>query len=367
MEKFSSPGRIELCGNHTGHGKAIAAAIDLAVVAETQKTGDNFVRIESNTFGKFSVDLNGLIPSKNGFNTFETLVRGVAKGLKDRKFNLGGFTAKVTSSVPDGAGIGSSAAFELLIAQIFNVYYNGGKADRNTLAAAAQYAENVLFRKPCGLLDQIAIAYGGVTCIDFFDPYKPAVEILQLNLRDYSIIITCTGSGHCDLTEHYAAVRDEMQSVARCFDKEYLADVRPQDFYANIDKLQKIIPGRAILRAAHFFNENERVELVAKAISIGNMKGLFAAVNESGESSYKLLQNNYTEGDKLQRVPLALFMSKRAISEGAVRVHGGRVSGTILAFVRNDERERYIEIMAPVFGKENIYVTNIRKNGTSQI
>ncbi len=369
MEKFSSPGRIEICGNHTdhNHGKVLVAAIDLEMIAETQKTDDSIIRIDSAGFGKCTVDLNELKPDKAEYGKSSALVRGVARGFKDRKFNIGGFTARITSTVPRGAGVSSSAAFEVLIAQILNEYYNGGKLDKNTLAAVSQYSENVFFGKPCGLLDQMGIAHGGITYIDFFEPAKPVVKTLQLPLRDYSIIITNTGGDHSNLTDHYAAVREEMHAVARCFDKEYLADVSVQDFYANIGELQKAVSGRAILRAAHFFNENERVELAAKAVTIGNMGGLFAAVNESGESSYKLLQNNYTENDTMQRIPLALFMSKRIMTDGAVRVHGGGFSGTILAFVRNDEREKYISTLSPVFGRENIYVTAIRKTGTCKI
>ena len=369
MEHFSSPGRIEICGNHTdhNHGKVLVAAIDLEMLAETKKTDDNLVRIDSAGFDKFSVDLNDLKPSKSEFGLSQALVRGVARGFTDRKLNVGGFTAKITSTIPKGAGVSSSAAFEVLIAQIFNAYYNQGKADKNTLAAVSQYSENVFFGKPCGLLDQMGIAHGGITYIDFFDPKKPVVKALQLPLKDYSIVITNTGGDHSGLTEYYAAVREEMHAVARCFDREYLAEVSVQDFYANIGRLQRAVSGRAILRAAHFFNENERVELAANAVAIGNLKGLFAAVNESGESSYKLLQNNYAEGDTAQRIPLALFISKRVLTDGAVRVHGGGFSGTVLAFVRNDEREKYFNAMAPVFGEKNIYITNIRKSGTAQI
>ena len=369
MERFSSPGRIEICGNHTdhNHGKVLVAAIELEMNAETQKTGDSLVQIDSAGFGRFTVDLNDLKPSKSEFGLSSALVRGVAKGFTDRKLNTGGFTARISSTIPKGAGVSSSAAFEVLIAQIFNVYYNGGRVDKNTLAAVSQYSENVFFGKPCGLLDQMGIAHGGITYIDFFDPKKPVIKALQLPLKDYGIIITNTGGDHSNLTEYYAAVKEEMHDVARCFDREYLAEVPVQDFYANIGRLQRAVSGRAILRAAHFFNENERVELAANAVAIGNLKGLFAAVNESGESSYKLLQNNYTAGDTVQRIPLALFMSKRVMTDGAVRVHGGGFSGTILAFVRNDEREKYLSVMSPVFGKDNIFITNIRKTGTAQM
>ena len=370
MERFSSPGRIEICGNHTdhNHGKVLVAAIDLETLAECGRTADNIVRIDSEGHAKITVDLNGkLEPSKSEFGMASALVKGVAKGFLDRELKVGGFTAKSTSTIPRAAGVSSSAAFEVLAAQIFNVYYNDGKVDKNTLAAAAQYAENVFFGKPCGLLDQMGIAHGGITYIDFLSPQKPVVKVLQLSLKGYSIIVTSTGGDHGSLTQYYAAVRNEMHGVARFFNKEYLADVPPENFYSSIDKLQKAVSGRAILRAAHFFDENERVERAQKAVSAGDLNGLFAAVNESGESSYKLLQNCYTETDTAQRIPLALMLSKRVMTGGAVRVHGGGFSGTILAFVKDSDREKYLAAMTPVFGKENIFITNIRNTGTIQI
>ncbi|GHV01181.1 galactokinase [Clostridia bacterium] len=368
--KFISPGRIEIVGNHTdhNHGKVLVAAIELSLKAEAHPTGDNVIVIDSRGFPPVRVDLasTAKVPAEVG--SPQGLVRGVADGFTKRGLHIGGFHAAAVGDIPVGAGVSSSAAFELLAAQILNEFYNGGAADRVTLAKIAQYAENVYMEKPSGLLDQMGIALGGATYIDFQDIHKPRIEsVAPQILSEYKIVVVNTGGSHADMTAHYAAIKAEMQAAAKYFGKDYLADVPPRAFYGAVSALQRAVGGRAILRAAHFYEENARVEKAFKALKAGKLSAFFSAVRESGISSYALLQNCYAPEDAVQRIPLALYLAGRVLKKGAYRVHGGGFAGTILAFVHASEFGAFTETFAPVFGRENIMVTGIRALGTSKI
>lgn len=366
---FSSSGRIEVIGNHTDHnrGKVLTAAISVDTLALVTKTDDKIVSVASSGYPSFEVDLEKLDLAENEKGTSLALVKGVAKGLADRGYQTGGFKATVISDVFKGAGVSSSASFEVLIAQIFNEFYNGGRIPKIVRAIVSQYAENVYFGKPSGLMDQSAIALGGVSEIDFYDLENPRVTSCEWTFSDLDICIVNTGGDHSDLTENYAAIRYEMETVAKCFNRRSLREVEEADFYRMLPDLQTKVSGRALLRAMHFFDENKRIDRAVLCLARGDEQGFLDVVNSSGESSYTMLQNCYAEGDRAQRIPLALSLSRRIKGVKAVRVHGGGFMGTILAFVQKAYSDDYIDALTPVFGRENIFKLNIRDAGATAI
>lgn len=366
---FSSSGRIEVLGNHTDHnnGKVLAAAISLDTLACVTKTDDNYIKILSGGYPIFIVNVDKVLASEKERGTSVALVKGVCNWFKENDYKVGGFVATMVSDVIKGAGVSSSASFEVLIAEILNVLYNDGKMSAIEKAVASQYAEYFYFGKPCGLLDQSAIALGDVSYIDFKDPLKMQVKNYDLPFDDLDIVIVNAGGDHSDLTANYAAIRSEMEEVAGLFDKKVLREVDEDEFYASIKDLKQKVSGRAILRAMHFFEENKRVEDAVKALEKADEAAFLKAVNDSGESSYKMLQNCYPENDKVQSVPLALAVVKRRPEVKACRIHGGGFAGTIICFVEKSGSERFIEAIKPVFGENNIFNLAIRKVGATKI
>lgn len=362
---FSSPGRIELCGNHTDHnnGKVLCASISVDTVACVTPTVDETIIVESYGYPPIKVDLNSLEIDKSLYGKSEALVKGVARYFKDNGMKVGGFTATTSSDVFKGAGVSSSACFEVLIAEILNVLYNGSKLDAITKAKASHYAESVFFGKPCGLLDQSAIALGGVSYIDFKNTKMPKVESIDWNFDDMDIVLTNTGGDHANLTDHYAAIRREMEEVAAILGHKTLRKVSEEKFYASIPALSEKVSGRAILRAMHFFNENKRVVKAAQAIRKASGKKFTECINGSGDSSYMMLQNCYPAEDVKERIPLGIALSKGCDGVKAVRVHGGGFAGTILAFVAKDKTKAYTDMMKKVFKDENVFVIGIRNHG----
>lgn len=365
---FSSPGRAEILGNHTdhNHGKVIVAAISCDILAAVKKTNDDFVKVYSEGYPPIKVNLSELSRNAKESGTSSGLVRGVAAALKAKNLPISGFTAYITSNVFKGAGVSSSAAFEVLIAEIFNYLYLDGKLSAMEKAVVAQYAENVYFGKPCGLLDQSGIAIGSLTKLDFYTPVDPAIEKLG-GISGYSLVITNTGGDHAALTPHYAAIREEMESVAAYFGKKVLREVNYSDFISSISDLKAKFSGRAILRALHFYEENERVDLAAEAIKKGDTGAFLDAVEKSGLSSLDKLQNCFVPADESQPVVLGIELSRRIIKDGAVRVHGGGFAGSILAIVSNGEADGYISKMSAWFGKENVFKALIRPLGTALV
>lgn len=361
---FSSSGRAEICGNHTdhNHGKVLVAAISCDILAAVGKTDDGIVRIHSEGFPPFSFNIGDLAVNRAEYGKSVALARGVLKGLKDRGYMPGGFTAVTDSTIFRGAGVSSSAAFELLVAEIVNDLYCGGKVGKVEKAIVSQYAENEYFGKPCGLLDQSGISLGGINEIDFRKPSAPEIETLSAP-EGYSLVITNTGGSHAALTEHYAAIKTEMHEVAECFGKQFLRDVPSAQFYGGIPALRKKVSERAILRACHFYEENDRVDAAAAALKSGAVPQFLDAVERSGKSSLNCLQNCYVPGSAEQPVTLAIHMSDRIIKDGAVRVHGGGFAGTILAYLADREKEDYIAAMSGLFGKENVFSATVRKPG----
>ncbi len=365
---FSSPGRAEILGNHTdhNHGKVIVAAISCDILACVSKENGNVIKVCSEGFPNIVVDLSDLseIDSEKGTST--ALVKGVARAISDKNLPIGGFTAYLTSNVFKGAGVSSSAAFEVLIAEIFNELYLGGALTPFEKAVISQYAENVYFGKPCGLLDQSGIAIGSLVGLDFADPLSPSIKHLG-EISGYSLVITNTGGDHSMLTPHYAAIREEMEQIANYFGKKVLREVPYDTFYEHIAALMQNFSGRAILRAIHFYEENERVDIASNAILSGDVETFLKQVNASGLSSISKLQNSYPAGDTAQPLLLGIELSHKIIKHGAVRLHGGGFAGSMLAIVRNDETEEYIAKMKEYFGEQNVFKASVRPLGTARV
>lgn len=363
---FSSSGRAEILGNHTdhNHGIVMVASISCDIIAAVSKTNDNVVKVCSLGYPDVIVDISDLSVKEKEFSTSNALVRGVAKALSDKGHKLNGFTAYTTSNIFKGAGVSSSAAFEVLITEIFNHLYLNGVITPVERAIVSQYAENVYFNKPCGLLDQSGISIGSLVKLDFENPTAPTITQV-LPPKGYSLVITNTGGDHASLTEHYAAIRREMEEVASHFNKKVLREVDYNDFIKEISLLKDKFSSRAILRALHFYNENQRVLTAETALEKGDTKAFLNAVNESGISSIALLQNCYVPGETNQPVVLGIELSRAIIKDGAVRVHGGGFAGSILAFVNDSEVDGYVSKMQEVFGKDNVFKASIRKVGTT--
>ena len=366
---FSSPGRIEIVGNHTDHnnGKVLAAAVSVDTIAAVTPLSENKVIVDSVGYPLVEVDLSDLAVNPAEKGTSDALIRGVAKGFVDRGLKIGGFRATTTSNVSKGAGVSSSASFEVLASEIFNVLYNDKKVSKVDKAIISQYAENVYFGKPSGLMDQSAISLGGVSYIDFKDTKNPVIENLDWRFDDLAVVIVNCGGDHCNLTPEYSAIRSEMESVAGFFGEKTLRFVDEHKFGDGIAELMQKVSGRAILRAYHFFAENKRVEDARRALKKKDKEGLLKAVEASGRSSYMLLQNCYPEGDKAQRIPLALAVASAFPAIGAVRVHGGGFAGTILTFLEAEKATAFVVQMGKLFGKDNVFNLKIRKDGAVEI
>ena len=290
------------------------------------------------------------------------------KGLTDREYLIGGFKAYITSDVTNGAGLSSSAAFETLIGTIINYAYNEGRLDAVTNAIIGQFAENVYFGKPCGLMDQMACSVGSMVHVDFNSPMDEAIEKVELDLNKYgySLCITDTRGSHADLTHEYAAIPVEMKQIANAFGKEYLVDVSLEMVLGNVTNLRKECGDRAVLRAIHCIAENERVRKAVSAIKQENINEFLEVIKQSGNSSYKFLQNVYCNSDvEHQNVSLALAVSEVVLNggKGVCRVHGGGFAGTIQAFVKNENVDEYLQAMDSLFGEGACNVLKIRKYG----
>ena len=365
---FSSSGRIEVCGNHTDHnnGKVLCASISVDTIACVTPLEGKII-IASIGYPVVEVDISDLNVHKEEFGKSEGLVRGVLAYYKQNGYKIGGFAATTTSDVFKGAGVSSSASFELLVAEILNVMFNDGKIDVITKAKAAHMGESDYFGKPCGLLDQSAISIGGVSYIDFKSTKEPKVEKIDWPFNDLAIVITNTGGDHCNLTGEYAAIREEMEAVAKFFHKKVLRKVKEEEFYENISKLREVVSDRAIERAIHYFNENRRVDIAKKALQKGQEKKFIDMINQSGISSLTMLQNCFPNGAVAQPIPLGIALSKQIKGVKAVRVHGGGFAGTIIAYVEKSEVKNYVKEMSKVFGDENVFHIEVRNIGACKV
>lgn len=368
-EIYSAPGRSEVGGNHTDHqhGEVLAASINLDAIGVVRKKEEPVIELLSEGYEKITVDLSDLEKREEEEGTSVGIIRGMAYGLKQNGHEIGGFQAYVTSDVLNGAGMSSSAAFETLVGTIISGLYNNMEISPVEIAQVAQYAENVFFGKPCGLMDQMACSVGGLIHIDFKDPKNPVVEKVEVDFGAYehSLCITDTKGSHADLTDDYAQIPQEMKKVAEFFGKEFLREVDEKDFYKNIAKLQKECGDRAVLRSLHFFEEEKRVEQEVAALKNGNFSEFLQTVKSSGNSSFNYLQNVYTNKDvQNQGVSIGLAVSESILgNHGVSRVHGGGFAGTIQAFVENGFVENYRKMLDSVFGEGSCHVLKVRPFG----
>ena len=366
---FSAPGRTEIGGNHTDHqrGRVLAAAVNLDTVAAVRLNGTNTIRILSKGYPMSQVDITELQPVESEINTTPALIRGVAARFVQLGCEVKGFDAYCESTVLPGSGLSSSAAYEVLIGTIINGLFFENKVSQPEIAMIGQYAENVFFGKPCGLMDQMASAVGNLVNIDFFDKENPVIRPLGFDFAatGHALCIIDSGADHADLTDEYAAVPGEIKAVAAQFGKEVLTQIDEADFYARIPQLRKACGDRAVMRCIHFYQENARVPQQVAALREGDFDKFLALVKQSGYSSYMYLQNVIPAGYKQhQDVAVALGLAEHYLKgRGAYRVHGGGFAGTIQAFVPFDILDSFVAGMDSVLGKGACHVLSIRPQG----
>ena len=372
---FSVAGRSELSGNHTdhNHGCVVTASIDLDIIAVAAKRDDSVIRVKSEGFPEDVVDTSSYTaPITEKFGTSESIIAGMCAGFLKDGYAIGGFDAYTTSNVLKGSGLSSSAAFEDMIGNILSHMYNDGKVDNVEIAKLAQYSENVFFGKPCGLMDQVACAVGGIVAIDFADPKNPIIDKIDFDLSEkgYNLCIVNTGGNHTDLTDDYASVPAEMKAVAAHFGKSVLREIDKDTLVKEIPALREKVGDRAILRALHFLAENERVKAQKVALLDGDLDAFFAGVIASGRSSFCYLQNVYTTKNLTEQgLSLALCLAEGYLSDkkAAWRVHGGGFAGTIQSFVPMNEVAGYKALMDSVFGEDKCIVLRIRPVGAVKV
>lgn len=373
VEIYSAPGRSEVGGNHTDHqhGEVLAASINLDAIAIVKPLDEAVVKIISKGYDMITVNLDNIGLMENEKETTLSLIKGVLYKMTEMGYKIGGFQAYITSDVLIGAGLSSSAAYETLIGTIISGLYNDMKVSAIEIAIIGQYAENVYFGKPCGLMDQMACSVGNLVHINFADTKKPVVEKVSfdMNKYGYSLCITDTKGSHADLTADYAAVPEEMKKVASFFGKEVLLGLTVDDILGKISEVREQVGDRGVLRALHFISENERVQREVAALKKENINEFLKNVAASGNSSYKYLQNVYSNSDvQHQNISLALAISEDFLGgNGVCRVHGGGFAGTIQAFVKNEVVTEYQKRMNIVFGSDACSVLKIRKYGGMKV
>jgi galactokinase len=367
---FSAPGRTEIGGNHTDHqhGRVLAAAVNLDILCIAAKNSDSIIRVHSKGFHENIVRLDNLTPQEEETGHAPSLIRGVAARFAGLGLAIGGFDAYTTSDVLKGSGLSSSAAFEVALGTMLSRLYNGNSLDAMTIAQIGQYAENVYFGKPSGLMDQAAASVGGFVMFDFLDPDCPVAEPVRFDFSasGHTLCIVDTRASHSDLTPDYAAIPAEMKGVAAFFGKAVLREVDEAAFYVSLDKLRAAVGERAVLRAMHFFGDNARVPQQAGALRRGDFDAFKRLITESGRSSRDMLQNVFSPGNpREQGLSLALSLSERLLGGkgGAWRVHGGGFAGTIQAFVPDGLLESYRSAMENVFGAGSCHGLAIRNSG----
>ena len=372
---YSVSGRSELSGNHTDHnyGCVIAASIDLDVIAAVSTRTDGVIRVKSEGFPEDIVDIDAYTePDPARFGSSAAIIAGMVDGFRKKGYKVGGFDAYTTSNVLKGSGLSSSAAFEDMIGNILNHLYNDGEVSCVEIAKLAQYSENAFFGKPCGLMDQVACAVGGIVAIDFADPASPVIEQIDFDLScaGYRLCIVNTGGNHADLTDDYAAVPAEMKAVAAHFGKKVLRECTEEEVVKAIPALREKVGDRAVLRALHFLRENERVASQKTALLAGELDSYFAGVLSSGRSSFCYLQNVYTTKNvKEQGLSLALALAEGYLAgkRAAFRVHGGGFAGTIQAYVPENDVDDFRALMDGAFGEGACAVLRVRPRGAVRV
>ena len=371
VQLISAPGRTEIGGNHTDHnrGRVLAAAVNLDALCAASPREDMKVRFHSEGYAPIEMDLADLQPRKEEEGTTRALIRGVAAGMAQAGYRIGGFDAAVTSTVAGGSGLSSSAALEVMLTGVLDGLYNRFDMPYVLRAQISKQAENVYFGKPSGLLDQMASAAGGLVTVDFRDTDHPEVEAISYDFakKGYALVVVATGGSHANLTDHYAAIPAEMKQVAECFGQPVLRGLTAEQLMNGAAMLREKVSDRAILRAFHFIREDERVPEQVAALKEDRIRDFLALINESGRSSYMYLQNIYADpGD--QSLSLALCMAEEMLRDcGAWRIHGGGFAGTTLNFVPLDRVGNFVETMNRAFGKDACTVLNIRPAGAARI
>ena len=366
---FSAPGRTEIGGNHTDHqrGRVLAAAVNLDTNAAVRVNGSNLIRIQSKGYPMCQVDIRELTPVDAEINSTPALVRGVAARFAQLGCEVKGFDAYCESTVLPGSGLSSSAAYEVLIGTIINHLFFGGKVSQPEVAQIGQYAENVFFGKPCGLMDQTASAVGGLVTIDFADKEHPAIRSVNFDFAScgHALCIIDSRADHSDLTAEYAAVPNEMKMLAKHLGKEVLTEIPEEEFYAAIPELRANYGDRAVLRGIHEYQENARVLKQVAALENGNFDEFLRLIKESGFSSWMYLQNVIPAGYKEhQEMAVALALCEKYLQgKGAYRVHGGGFAGTVQAFVPNDMLDSFVAGVDAVLGEGACHVLSIRPQG----
>ena len=366
---FSAPGRTEIGGNHTDHqrGRVLAAAVNLDTVAAVRVNGTPFIRILSQGYPLCEVDTRELTPADTEINTTPALIRGVAARFAQLGCALSGFDAYIESTVLPGSGLSSSAAFEVLIGTIVNHLFFDGKVSQPEIAIIGQYAENVFFGKPCGLMDQMASAVGNLVNIDFFDKENPVIRPINFDFSacGHALCIIDTRASHADLTDEYAAIPGEIKAVAAYFGKDVLTQIEEADFYAAIPALREACGDRAVMRCIHFYQENARVPKQVEALEKGDFEAFLGLIKESGYSSWMYLQNVIPAGYKAhQDVAIALSLCQHYLrGQGAYRVHGGGFAGTVQAFVPFEILEDFRAGIDAALGDGACHILSIRPHG----
>lgn len=374
LRLYSAPGRTEIGGNHTdhNHGVVMAAAVDLDMVAVVAQNNSTQVNIYSQNFERTdSVDVSCLTPQEQEKGSSPSLIRGIAARIVELGGTVGGFDAYTTSDVLRGSGLSSSAAFEVLVGEIFNAEFNDGRFSAVDNAKIGQYAENVFFDKPCGLMDQTACAVGSAITIDFKEPASPVVDKIPFDIakHGFCLCITDTKGSHADLTDDYAAIRREMESVAEFLGKKVLRDVDEEVFFSKIAEIREELGDRAVLRAIHFFADCKRAKALYEAVADDRFDDFLHLIVDGGHSSFEYNQNAYSiKKPEEQGVALGVALSQRVLADrGAWRLQGGGFAGTIQAFVPKDLLEQYRATLEGVFGKGSCYVLNVRNYGAIQV
>lgn len=368
---ISAPGRTEIGGNHTDHnrGRVLAAAVNLDTLSAVSARDDMQVHVYSDGYAPLVLDLSHLDVVEAEKGTTAALIRGVAARMQALGYRIGGFNAAVTSSVASGSGLSSSAAFEVMTCAILDQLYNGFTIDFVTRAKIAQYAENVYFGKPSGLLDQMASSAGGLVTVDFRNE-DPEVRAMSFDFAKYgyALVVVATGGSHADLTDDYAAIPAEMKEVAACFGEPFLRRVRPEEFYQALPRLRGRVSDRALLRSMHFFEEDERVVRQVAALDRADLFAFMWEIICSGRSSYMYLQNVYARKED-QSLSLALALAEHLLADkdGAWRIHGGGFAGTTLNFVPAAQLSHFIETMEAAFGQHCCHVLDIRPEGPAVV
>ena len=370
---FSVPGRTEISGNHTDHngGKVLAAGVSLDIIAVVEPIDVNKIVVKSEGFGENGVWLDNLNPVPEEKGTSEALIRGMASGFEKFGYKIGGFKAYTTSEVLCGSGMSSSAAFEVMLGLILSHLYNDGRIDPHRIARISQKAENEFFGKQCGLVDQTACALGGFVIIDFKDTGSPIINKVKADLSSFGhdLCIINTGSSHDGMKDEYAAVPSEMRRIASFFGMEFLRQIARQDIMLNINELRGTYGDRAVLRALHFFEENDRVDKLIHALENQDFDSFLSYIKDSGDSSFKYLQNIYSTGDiKKQPLAVALNIAEHLLGgKGACRVHGGGFAGTVQAFVPREMLKVFKFTLEKIFGTGSCYVLSVREHGCVEV